>query len=162
MTHWIGLLIMMIIAPIVVVGQQTVQIRVTDRPATHRDDPIYLTGNFNGWDPVDPAMQLQRMEDGSLGITVILKDVPSDRLEYKFTRGDWQSSECTIEGRLTGPRLAELAKDTTIVVQIEGWRDDFPSSTASPNVHVLDSAFYIPQLDRSRKILIYLPTGYAD
>lgn len=156
-----GLLaLIMILLPTCVVGQQTLHIRITDRPSSHLEDPIYLTGNFNSWDPAAEDMKLKMQEDGSLGISVTLHDVPSDRLEFKFTRGDWHSSECTLDGRLVGPRLATLDKDLDLVCEIAGWRDDFPSSTASPNVHVLDSAFYIPQLDRYRKILIYLPSDY--
>ena len=33
-------------------------------------------------------------------------------------------------------------------------------STASENVSIIDTAFYIPQLQRSRRIWIYLPEGY--
>ncbi|MBK1440174.1 alpha/beta hydrolase [Parapedobacter sp. ISTM3] len=142
-------------------AQQLLTVRVTDIPHTHAGEPIYITGNFNRWNPAEESMVLQRHTDGSYGIRVLLEDVPSDRLEFKFTRGDWHTSECTAEGRLEGPRLAMLDRDTTIVCQIEGWRDDFPPSTASPNVHLLDSAWYIPQLDRHRKIWIYLPEDYA-
>ncbi len=149
------------IAPMGMMAQQVLTVRIDRVPPTHVDEPIYLTGNFNGWNPAAEEMRLQRAEDGSLGITVQLKDVPSDRVEYKFTRGSWQHSECTAQGRLTSPRLAALGRDTTIVTQIAGWRDDFPASTASENVHLLNSAFYMPQLDRHRKIWIYLPAGYA-
>lgn len=34
-------------------------------------------------------------------------------------------------------------------------------STASKHVHLLDAAFYMPQLNRYRRILIYLPPHYA-
>ncbi len=33
--------------------------------------------------------------------------------------------------------------------------------TASENVHIIDDAFIIPQLNRTRRIWLYLPTGYA-
>ncbi len=141
-------------------GQHTLTVTVTGIPDTHPADPIYITGNFNMWNPADESMQLQRQADGSYGISVLLQDVPSDRLEFKFTRGDWKTSECTAEGRLVGPRLATLDRDTSIACEIHGWRDDFPESTASPNVHLLDSAFYMPQLDRHRRIWIYLPEDY--
>ena len=104
---------------------------------------------------------LKKHADGTYTTRVLLEDVPSDRLEFKFTRGSWQTSECTAEGRLVGPRLGQLNRDTTITCRIDGWRDDFPPSTASANVHLLDSAFYIPQLDRHRKVWIYLPEDYA-
>lgn len=149
------------LAPVGLMAQQVFSVRIDRIPDTHVDEPIYLTGNFNGWDPAAEEMQLQRADDGSLGITITLKDVPSDRVEFKFTRGNWHSSECSAQGRLTSPRLAELGKDTTIITRIDGWRDDFPASTASENVHLLDSAFYMPQLDRYRKIWIYLPADYA-
>ena len=34
-------------------------------------------------------------------------------------------------------------------------------SSASKNVHVIDTAFYIPQLNRHRRIWIYLPASYS-
>src|SRR5690554_4815770 len=125
-------------------AQQVFSVRIDRLPATHVDEPIYLTGNFNGWDPAAETMKLQCLTDGTMGITISLEDVPGDRVEFKFTRGSWQSSECTADGRLVGPRLADLHRDITIICTIEGWRDDFPASTASPNVHELDSAFYMP------------------
>ena len=149
------------IGPCVSMAQYTFTVRITELPATHAGDSIYLTGNFNSWNPAQEQMLLTKQPDGSFGVSVLLEDVPSDRLEFKFTRGSWQTSECTTEGRLIGPRLGQLNRDTTITCQIDGWRDDFPVSTASANVHLLDSAFYIPQLDRYRKIWIYLPADYA-
>lgn len=157
----IGLILFVwIVAPLTGLGQHILTVRVTAIPETHTGETIYLTGNFNSWSAGDDSLRLQPQTDGSYGISVTLYDVPSDRLEFKFTRGDWQRSESTADGRLEGPRLAALHRDTTITCQIEGWRDDFPTSTASPNVHLLDSAFYIPQLDRHRTIWIYLPQDY--
>ena len=53
-----------------------------------------------------------------------------------------------------------------IVVFLPGWSfsQDTLSivklHTASPHVHLLDTAFFMPQLNRSRRIWIYLPEGY--
>ncbi len=33
--------------------------------------------------------------------------------------------------------------------------------TASKNVQIIDTAFYIPQLDRKRRVWIYLPNNYS-
>lgn len=141
-------------------AQQQMHIKITQLPGTHPQDSIYLTGNFNQWNPADENLRLKANQEGVLELIVNLSDVPSDRVEFKFTRGSWQTSECTKEGRLTGPRVAPLGRDTTIHVQIEGWRDDYPKHTLSPQVQVLDSAFYIPQLGKHRKIWIYLPEDY--
>src|SRR5690606_22507098 len=97
--------------PLVGMAQHTLTVCVTDLPDTHNGDPIYITGNFNRWNPAEEGMALEKHADGSYGISVLLQDVPSDRLEFKFTRGDWQTSECTAAGRLVGPRLATLNRD---------------------------------------------------
>ena len=48
-------------------------------------------------------------------------------------------------------------------LEILGWEDlGSSNSTAADNVSVLDEDFYIPQLDRYRRIWIYLPPDYED
>lgn len=146
--------------PFIAQAQQKLTITISGRPDTHTGDAVYITGNFNRWQPAEQSMKLQKNADGTLGLTLLLKEIPSDRLEYKFTRGDWQTLECTADGRLAEPRTALLHRDTVIDCRIEGWRDDFPASTASANVHLLDSVFHIPQLDVNRTVWIYLPADY--
>ncbi|PZR28281.1 MAG: esterase [Citrobacter freundii] len=52
-----------------------------------------------------------------------------------------------------------------IAVEVQEWSDRFPAqprkSTASANVHVIDTAFLIPQLKRTRRVWIYLPPDYT-
>src|SRR5690606_31548265 len=116
MYRWLSILIG--ILPHCLNAQHTLTVHVTKIPDTHADDPVYITGNFNSWNPAEERMVLQKQADGSYRISVLLNDVPSDRLEFKFTRGDWKTSECTADGRLVGPRLATLDRDTAIVCQI--------------------------------------------
>lgn len=141
-------------------AQYQVNIQVTDVPPSHKGEDIYISGNFNMWEPDEEKMKLSPNPDGSYFFLLQYTEIPGKRVEYKFTRGDWSTSESTEDGKLTGPRTIPLNKDTTIVCNIAGWRDDFPASTASENVHILDSAFYMPQLDKYRNIWIYLPEEY--
>lgn len=144
-------------------AQYSLHLRVKEPPVGHAPgDTVYVAGNFNEWRPADERYRLQQEEGGTWDVTIRYKEIPGDRLEFKFTRGSWQKFESTAKGRLTGPRIAPIYRDTILDCRIEGWRDDFPTSTASENVHILDSAFYMPQLDRSRKIWIYLPADYED
>ena len=46
--------------------------------------------------------------------------------------------------------FASFGQDTVIIKQ----------HTASVHVHIIDTAFFMPQLNRSRRIWIYLPEGY--
>lgn len=144
----------------VLLGQHVIHLVVDKIPGSHLGEDIFVSGNFNSWKPDDPDMKLAENQDGTYSIEIVYDHIPSDRVEFKFTRGTWQKSECTADGKLTGPRLLELKKNITLTCTIEGWRDDFPASTAGKNVHVLAEAFYMPQLDRHRKIWIYLPEDY--
>lgn len=141
-------------------AQGILDIYVEEIPPSHSGEEIFISGNFNGWQPNEEQMKLSKNAEGQYHIKIVYDHIPGDRIEFKFTRGSWQKSESTAEGKLTGPRIAEIKKDTTLFCKIEGWRDDFPTSTASENVHVLKDSFYIPQLNRYRKIWIYLPEDY--
>ncbi len=85
--------------------------------------------------------------------------------EYKFTRGSWDAVESGAEGLPSQNHILQVESDTTIQIEINHWADHFPKkqkeSTASKNVRILDSAFYIPQLNRHRRVWIYLPESYA-
>lgn len=142
-------------------AQGILHVYVDEIPPSHLGEDIFISGNFNNWQPNESSRKLSKNEDGSYYIKIAYDHIPGDRVEFKFTRGSWQKSESTAEGKLTGPRVVDLKKDATLYCKIEGWRDDFPISTASENVHVLKDSFYIPQLDRYRKIWIYLPKDYA-
>ncbi len=57
---------------------------------TPEDADIYITGDFNNWDPGDPNFILKKAND-----SLYYFDLPQGvgTLEYKFTRGDWTTVE---------------------------------------------------------------------
>ncbi len=95
-------------------------------------------------------------------ITLIL---PAGLHEYKITRGGWNKVETEEGGMPTENRKLSVTKDTTIGLSILHWADHFPEKprprTANKNVYIIDSAFFIPQLNRHRRIWIYLPEDYT-
>jgi predicted alpha/beta superfamily hydrolase len=131
--------------------------------ATRVLDGIYVAGNFNNWNPKDEKYRLKPL--GSK-FSIVLKDIPAGVYAFKFTRGDWSKVECTADGRDIADRVIEVKEDATSEFIIEGWKDDYPDKpkpyTASTQVKILDTTFVIPQLDRKRRIWIYLPKGYAN
>ncbi len=120
-------------------------------------DAVYLAGSFNGWNPKDEKFRL-----AGNGISIELK---KGRYEYKFTLGNWDAVECGEGGFPTQNHSINVESDTTIQIEIEHWADHFPKKpkekTASKNVQILDTAFYIPQLARHRRVWIYLPESYS-
>ncbi|MDQ3276913.1 MAG: alpha/beta hydrolase-fold protein [Bacteroidota bacterium] len=131
-------------------------------PSYHKStDTVYLAGSFNRWNPKSNSFYV--VANGSKsGITI---DLPKGMFEYKFTLGNWDGVESGNGGLPIENRMITIEKDTTVLVEIDHWTDHFPKkskqTTASKNVHILDSAFYMPQLNRNRRVWIYLPTSYA-
>jgi predicted alpha/beta superfamily hydrolase len=142
-------------------AQFTLRIELTAAPSAHSDEAIYVAGNFNEWKPGDNKFLFSK-ENGKTFLEI--KGLTAAAYQFKFTRGNWEKVEATEKGIGIGNRVIELSSDTTVSCSIGGWADDFAvpqKNTASSNVHVMDTAFFIPQLNRTRRIWIYLPQGYA-
>jgi hypothetical protein len=142
-------------------AQYKVTFVVTQLPSYNSNEKIYVAGSFNNWNPGNEKFALTT----SGNQRKITLDLVKGRHEFKFTRGNWQKGECLEGGASMGNRMIVVESDTTINSVVHDWSDHFPPkkkvSTASKNVHIVDTAFYIPQLNRRRKVLIYLPASYT-
>jgi predicted alpha/beta superfamily hydrolase len=142
-------------------AQFTVRVIVTTIAAKPKDD-IYIAGNFNSWNPADNNSKLKPFGGGRR--IIVLTNVDTGHYEFKFTRGSWDKVETDSKGEDIANRTVDVAGDTTLEITIAGWKDDAPEkpkpNTASANVHVIDTAFFMPQLNRYRRIWIYLPASY--
>ncbi len=131
-------------------------------PVNETDTHLFIAGDFNNWDPGHAAFELQKREDGNWQVS---KSLPKGTYNYKITRGSWQKVECTMEGKSIDNRSLTLSHDTTIMIKIAGWQDNFKPEekkhTASANVHVITENFDIPQLGQQRRLWIYLPADYG-
>jgi hypothetical protein len=90
---------------------------------TPADASIYITGNFNNWIPNDENYRLRKTIDGSYR-TILYSDKPF--LEFKFTRGSWESVESRESGKARPNRRLERSKITQInnlEFSITGWED---------------------------------------
>ncbi len=135
---------------------------VVNSVALKQTDAMYVSGNFNNWNAADIKASLKPF--GGRRFIVVLNDIKPGVFEFKITRGSWDKVETTAKGEAIENRSYAITNDTSIEVAVEGWKDAYPDkpkpNTASANVHLLDSAFYIPQLNRYRGIWIYLPASY--
>lgn len=130
--------------------------------ATKPKDDIYVTGSFNNWDAGNFQYKLKPFGPGRK--IIVIKDLPAGKIAFKFTRGNWDKVETDAKGYDVDNRVADVQEDVTVNCAIAGWKDDFPDkpipNTATANVSVMDTAFFIPQLNRHRRIWIYLPASY--
>ncbi len=142
-------------------AQYTLRVVVTGIAAKPNDD-IYIAGNFNNWNPADNNSKLKPFAGGRR--IIVFNNVDTGHYEFKLTRGSWDKVETTAKGEDIPGRIFDLRTDTSIEINIAGWKDDYPDkpkpNTASANVHVIDTAFFMPQLNRYRRIWIYTPSSY--
>jgi predicted alpha/beta superfamily hydrolase len=160
MKYLVGIIISML--TLTTQAQNTFKIIITALPASPATDAVYLTGNLNGWNPQDENFRLQKNETGDFVIE--FKNIDAASYEFKFTRGSWDKDETDSKGNDLPNRKVTINTDTLLNVSIVGWKDGFAQkpklSTASAQVTVIDTAFAIPQLNRTRRIWVYLPKGY--
>ncbi len=121
---------------------------------------IYITGNFNAWNPKDPRFILNRVNESLYEISIsdrILKE----SIEYKFTKGGWENVELDRYGNFTSNRKQKKSKQPIKDV-VEQWRLNWGPFKEKyfPKVELISENFYIPQLDRTRKVWILLPYDY--
>ena len=143
-------------------AQYTVRLVVTS-VASKQQDEIYVAGNFNGWNPKDEKYKLKVF--GGSRRSIVINDLPAGTYAFKFTRGGFEKVETTNDGRDINDRIIEVNADISVDLTIAGWKDDYPDKpkryTASPQVKIIDTAFSITQLNRKRRVWVYLPKNYA-
>jgi predicted alpha/beta superfamily hydrolase len=135
-------------------------IKVTAIPAnTPPGSNIHVVGTFNNWNPGDATKILTPLGGGQFQIVLT---PPVGQVKFKFTRGSWS----TVEGNASGGFLPDRVlnyngQPTTVNLSILSWEGQGGGSgTAAPNVQILDNAFSIPELNRTRRIWLYLPPDY--
>lgn len=134
---------------------------IKELPETHDfSQDVYISGNFEGWTGGNDAYKLSK-SDNQYSIT--LPKEKACNVLFKFTKGSWESEELDVNGdKIDNRNYTCKDQPETVYITIENWgpMDTVVSSTAQENVEILAEAFEIPQLDRKRKIWLYLPPDY--
>ncbi|NID11038.1 helix-turn-helix domain-containing protein [Fibrivirga algicola] len=129
-TNWLLLWLFLCLSSFQVNGQAqptkafTYHFVITELPEnTPHDAQLFLSGNFTKWNSAHPDYQFQHMPDGSYQLT-IRSALP--RLEYKVTRGNWESVEGRESGKARTNRVLYQTNQTgvrEVDVAILSWED---------------------------------------
>ncbi len=152
-------ILLFLLSPFLFFAQLT--IKVTAVPLnTPANANIHVVGTFNNWDPGDATKILTPLGNGQYQIVL---NPPTGTVEFKFTRGNWT----TVEGNASGGEIPNRSttyngQPKTIELTILSWKDlaGGGGGTAASNVVVMDNQFYMPQLNRYRRIWLYVPPDY--
>lgn len=163
--HWKVLeLFLIVIFSLSKLHGQTIRFEVAPPIGHDSDSSVYIAGSFNNWDPKNEKFKFNLNNDGYF-LEITLK---TGAYEYKITRGGWDKVECTRTGAGIANRQLKVLGNETVKITVESWQDRYPAqkrvvvSTASKQVRIIDTAFFIPQLNRKRRVWIYLPEFYSN
>ncbi|MCH2085124.1 MAG: helix-turn-helix domain-containing protein [Saprospiraceae bacterium] len=103
--------------------------------STPKDASIYVVGNFNEWDPGHPRCEMKKNADNTFSIAI---DVREDTLQYKFTRGSWETVEGKKSGRARANRTYIIKKGQSNIIksEIKSW-EDLNANPINPYTFVL-------------------------
>jgi alpha-glucosidase len=130
---------------------------------TPENSQLYLAGNINQWNPAD---KLYRFKKDSTNHYVLRLDslTEKENLQFKVTLGTWDLVETDAYGADVANRSYTYEGPDSIYISIGAWNNPLIKSklksSAAYNVEVISDSFYMPQLNRYRRIWIYLPPDY--
>lgn len=137
--------------------------RLTLELTTPIDDrrPVFLVGNFNNWQVDESRFEMRRIAKGRFVFTFPKDMVLPQPLKYKYVRGGWENIELDEFGNHTEDRILKKP---------QGLVNDFVPRWASygltynpafkPKIEVVDEAFFIPELNKNRRVVALLPYNY--
>ena len=131
----------------------------TSQPVA-KEDKLFLAGNtatLGNWNPGGVA--LTRKSDTSFEALVELE--LGESIEFKITRGTWETVEKDADGEEIANRTATVQKGKDIVVGIESWADERSKPGRSSVVGTLELR-RIASIEPSRLVRVWLPAGYQD
>jgi alpha-glucosidase len=124
---------------------------------------IYLASNINQWKSNDGDFRFQKEIESGYYI-LKLTNVP-DEIAFKFTRGSWQTEETDINNKvLTNREWNKASEQAVYIATIHNWKDlpALVTKPAIPKATLWLKDFYLPQLERTRNVWLYLPPNYHE
>ena len=146
---------------------------VVQIPTDHVGSDLYLACNANNWNPASDRWKLRPGpvdHPGRYTIDIPVASIPGGTLEYKFTKGSWNTVEVDADRRDISNRVfrveeiepgASLHEVSLKIPAFASESNDEPRrSTVVGKLEIF--AFTSQNLGNSRKVRVWLPDGYAD
>jgi len=164
----LGVFIISGCTPVDKANNKTVTIRVIP-PAMPAGSQVYITGDSSRlgyWTPGRVQMTMQ--PDSSWTKTLVCKK--GVFLQYKFTRGSWESEAVDENGIELSNATYRVEEDTTLVYHIVNWRDQAEFKTIisekrlskkGGNLELLENWLYHPGDDSSWAAVAFNDSGWV-
>lgn len=147
-------------------AQDTAQVTfIVEAENVPESSMIYIAGNdvsLGRWAP--DGQQMEFIENKWQKKLQFQKGVS---LEFKFTRGSWQTEALNDEGSVPANYKLKIINDTTVVYKIKLWADQFvPSRGKIISGQITGTVQYHKNFKgrkiKPRDIIVWLPPGYEE
>lgn len=88
--------------------------------STPENAELYIAGNFNNWDPRSDDWKFNRTTAGFYFIAIPRQ---GNMLEFKITRGSWDSVEVDKNGNDIENRIFRWGDAEELAIEVKGWKD---------------------------------------
>jgi predicted alpha/beta superfamily hydrolase len=123
------------------------------------DRPVFVSGNFNDWQPNAEGFQLRPTGDGHYVFEFPASLALPDPVEYKYTKGGWDHVELNSAGEGVQNRvMVSRAHDEPDIVPHWRWFGKPFNDELVPRLY--GEELYMPQLNTDRRINVLLPYDY--
>jgi len=122
---------------------------------------VFLAGDhprLGLWRP--DSIALEGQPDGSWSRTFAFH--AGVRLEYKITRGFWQTEAVNAGGVVPPNSVLEVTNDTTVIIEVAGWKDLQETVEGQITGTVVYHRAMTGEGLRPRDVIVWLPPGYAN
>jgi len=144
--------------------EKRVSIRVVVPSSTPKDASVFITGNspvIGSWDPGKTPMTKE-----SDSIWTYAASVPANSLlEYKITRGSWDTEALYVDGTIPQNLTLRVASDTLITLRPVTWNDISPARRLRASKSIVGTLKYHrglrgEGLKYDRDVIAWLPPSY--
>lgn len=134
----------------------TFAVTIPADPACQRVVIVGTDPALGGWQP-ERGIILQRESDGRFTGAV---DLPYGLVEFKVTRGSWDTEETYQDGSIPLNYQYLIAHDITVPVRVDHWKDCDPIEPDLIAGKTLELELHAGQFDQPRHVCVWLPPGY--
>ncbi|MBT8390722.1 MAG: histidine kinase [Ignavibacteriaceae bacterium] len=155
-----NLVVMVIISPFLI-AQQTVSIEIIVLcDSLNYNSEIFITGNdpqLGNWQP--DKTKLIKIENGKWRKKFFF--TKGKKLEFKVTRGSWETEVLNDDGSVPSNHCLILEKDTSVTITVNLWADQFEVTLKGQITGIVKyhSNIKAPELKR-REVIVWLPPFY--
>ncbi len=125
--------------------------------------PIFMVGSFNEWRVDEEKYRLNKVSPNHYFLKFPILSPFTENFEYKFVKGGWENQELDSFGNAIPNRV--FNKSASFINDfVPRWKNYGLSYNPKylPKTVLIEEQFYIPQLNKYRRIVALLPKNYQE